>query len=75
MTFPYPARAVIVVIVAVGVSGCAWYIEPQKRAMIDIMTQVDLNHQAIIHSNQAPANCSSSTVGDQFVTTCTKPVQ
>jgi len=73
MNIPLLARYAGVVIVAgMMLNGCAWYIEPQERALINIVSQIDLNHQAALRAHQAPADCVSSTVDGRFTTTCTE---
>jgi hypothetical protein len=73
MTTQTIPKLVAGVIISVGMlNGCAWYIEPQERALINIVSQIDLNHQAALRAHQAPADCVSSTVDGRFTTTCTE---
>jgi len=73
MTYRFVCKNVAGVIIVAGLlSGCAWYIEPQERALINIISQIDLNHQAALRAHQAPADCVSSTVDGRFTTTCTE---
>jgi hypothetical protein len=64
--------AAVVIAFGMMLNGCAWYIEPQERALINIVSQIDLNHQAALRAHQAPADCVSSTVDGRFTTTCTE---